>query len=149
MDLSRLKWPILIVVLIGVGWLISDPGISFLHTRYTSVEPGVDAAKDVKNEAGLTKLGGFLMSTMRLTRASTCFEDARRLYPDGKNYWWNTYRLAECQERLGNPRKAITLYEELIRYTAREEDNRILENDALQLRVDKLLELHELGEIGM
>ena len=65
MDLSRFKWPIIILVVIGVFWLFSSAGINFMHKKFTSVTPGQDAKVDQANEKGLSTLGGFLIKTFR------------------------------------------------------------------------------------
>lgn len=148
MDLSRFKWPVIILVVAAVIWLTTDQGVSYMHRKFMSGPVGADPKKDELNEAGLTRLGGFLMSTYRFQRAVRVFEDAIRRYPKGKNYYYNYFRLGKCKQELGNPQEAVRIYEELFQKDANSIDSRVATRDQLRLRIDKLKELHELGEIG-
>ena len=51
MDLSRLKWPLIVALVVGVGWLLSEGGVNHMHKKFTSVAPGQDANADEMNEA--------------------------------------------------------------------------------------------------
>ncbi|MCP4642757.1 MAG: hypothetical protein GY851_20085 [bacterium] len=147
MDLSKLKWPLIIgVVALGI-FLISDPGVNWIHQRYLSYTPGVDVSKNEANEAGLSRLGGFLLKTFRYEKAQTVFNDALRLYPEGETRYYNLYRKAKCAEKLNNITESVRLLRQLQKMDAHSLDERVPEPANLKLRADKLMEMNDLGEI--
>jgi hypothetical protein len=149
MDLSGLKWPLIIVVVVVLGWLVSEGGVNFMFKKFT--ETPVDQqseAKQVSYEAGLSRLGGFLLLTLRISKAEEVLSEAVVRYPEGENALHNQYRLAKCYEKLGQYRKCAAILRDLRDLDAHDYDDRIPEADVLQLRIDKLAEVHELGETG-
>jgi len=159
MDLSFLKWPIIIVVVLGGAWLLSDGGVNYMEKRFTADQPGKDAQVDKADEAGLSRLGAFLMFTFRYKHADQIFQKCAQRYPNGANYWLNLFRRARLQEKLAggtsDPQKSKMFYQasldilvHLIKVNAHEKDDRVPNNDILRLRADKLAEVHELGEVG-
>jgi len=149
MDLSKLKWPLIIALVVGVGWLLSEGGVNYMHKKFTSVAPGQDANTDKMNEAGLTKLGTFLLKTFRYEKALAVMEDAVHLYPDGGDALFNEYRMAKCAEKLGDYQRSIDILGHLMDIEAGAVDERVPSNAHLDLRRNKLMETHDLGEIGM
>jgi hypothetical protein len=147
MDLSRLKWPIVIILVVTIGWLIG-PGTGWVHNRLLQHEPGADLKADEVNEWGFTKLGGFLMKTVRFVGAKEVLLDVTDRYPDGENYWFNYYRLGRVHEKLDQNPEAVQIYLDLMDADAHSIDERVPEYEVLKLRRDKLIELNELGEIG-
>ena len=147
MDLSRFKWPIIILVVIGVFWLLSSPGIEFMHNRFTSVTPGQDEKVDRATEAGLSRLGGFLVMTFRYEKGYQVLTDASTMYPQGQNFWHNQYRMAKCLEKMGRVPQALLTLDMLYANNIHALDSRIPPRDVLKLRIDKLQEVHGLGEI--
>jgi tetratricopeptide (TPR) repeat protein len=148
MDLSKFKWPLIIAAVAGAIWLITDPGVNYMYNKFTADEPGADAKRDEMNEAGLSRLGGFLLMTFRYERAGQVFNAALERYPQGKNALYNYYRTAKCEEKQGNYAKCVTILQDLRDQDASSKDDRVPTADVLQLRIDKLVEVHELGEIG-
>ena len=149
MDLSRFKWPVIIIVLVGIFVLLfTDPGIRFIRGKLTAGTPGQDAKQDEFNEAGLSMLSGFLIKTFRYSSAEITLKDAMERYPEGKNFLYNKYRLAKCVEKQGRYEECIELLAALRDQDAHQTDDRIPEVDVLNLRIDKLAETHELGEVG-
>ncbi|MEA3366307.1 MAG: hypothetical protein U9Q79_11770 [Candidatus Hydrogenedentes bacterium] len=147
MDLSRFKWPIIILLVIGVFWLLSSPGINFLHKKFTSVTPGEDAKMDKAAEAGLSRLGGFLIKTFRYEKGFQVLTDASTMYPEGANYWYNQYRMAKCLEKMDRVNEALQILDGLYAENIHAVDERVPPRDVLKLRIDKLQEVHGLGEI--
>jgi tetratricopeptide (TPR) repeat protein len=147
MDLSQLKWPLIAAVVVLGAWLISDPGVDYMYSRFTREAPGADPERDKVNEAGLSRLGGFLLKTFRYQRAQEVFQRSLQLFPEGENALYNQYRLAKCAEKLNNPQEAIRLLRELRAMDAHSMDERVPHGDNLKLRADKLMELHDLGEL--
>ncbi|HOF38860.1 MAG TPA: hypothetical protein PLD73_02215 [Candidatus Hydrogenedentes bacterium] len=147
MDLSRFKWPIIILVVIGVFWLFSSAGINFMHKKFTSVPPDRDAKVDQANEKGLSALGGLLIKTFRYEKGFEVLNDASRLYPQGANFWYNQYRMAKCLEKMDRISEALKLLDNLYVNDIHALDNRVPPRDVLKLRIDKLQEVHGLGEI--
>lgn len=148
MDLSRLKWPLIIIVLIGVGWLVTDGGVKFLRGKFNEGEVGVDPKQDEYNEAGLSNLAGFLIKTFRYASAEQVLLDAMERYPEGKNYLNNKYRLAKCVEKQARYEECIQHLAALRDIDAHQYDERVPEVDVLNLRIDKIAETYELGEVG-
>ncbi|MDZ4857396.1 MAG: hypothetical protein SGI88_00315 [Candidatus Hydrogenedentes bacterium] len=148
MDLSRLKWPLIIIVIVGIGWLITDPGVNWLRAKFNEGTPGESAEQDIANESGLSNLAGFLIKTFRYASAEAVLNDAMTRYPAGKNYLNNYYRMAKCVEKQGRYDKCVDILCELRDLEANATDPRVPAREVLQLRIDKLLETHELGEIG-
>jgi tetratricopeptide (TPR) repeat protein len=146
MDLSWLKWPLVILVVVGVFWLLSSGGISFMYSRFTQGTPGQDAEADTRNEARLTTLGSFLMKTLRYEKAEEVITTAIERYPQGKNVLLNQYRLCELLEKRNANQEAVELLEYLMSINAHELDHRVPINDTLRLRADKLIEMHEIRE---
>ncbi len=147
MDLSRFKWPIIILVVIGVFWLFSSAGINFMHSKFTSVTPGQDAKVDKATEAGLSRLGGFLVKTFRYEKGFQVLSDACNMYPEGENYWYNQYRMAKCLEKMDRVNEALQILDVLYANNIYAVDSRVPQQDVLKLRIDKLQEIHGLGEI--
>lgn len=148
MDLSGLKWPIIIVVVVAVGWLFTSGGVDWMISQSTKATVGTDAAKDEFDEAMLSRIGGYLMFQWRYAKAAECFNKARERYGEsGKNYWYNTYRLVRCYERMQEYATSVQILDYLISSGASQLDKRVPENDNLALTKNKLLETHELGEI--
>lgn len=145
MDLSGLKWPAIILVIAGVVWLMSSGGVSWMEQNFMKATPGVDAAKDKTDEAGLTRLGGYLLTLWRYEHAARVMEAAIARYDiNGANYWYNHYRLVKCYEKMGDYQRAYNVLKQLAGATAHQYDKRVPENDNLSLRASKLKELHEL-----
>ena len=152
MELSRLKWPIIIVVVVGIGWLLTSPGVDYMHRKFTQ-DPGDDAQKAKAYDAGLSRLGGYLMMTFQFGKAETVLHDALLLYgPNGQfgvgeNHYFNYYRLATVKEHLNKIRESVDILGDLMDVNARQYDVRVPEIDVLNLRRNKLIEMHELGEM--
>ena len=51
MDLSRLKWPIIIIVVALAGWLMTEGGTNWIYKNLTATPPGTDQKADEANEA--------------------------------------------------------------------------------------------------
>lgn len=146
MDLSGLKWPIIILVVVGVGWLLSSGGVNYMFKQFTQAEVGQDPKRDKFDEKGLSWLGGYLLRTWRYEKALQVLAIAIDRYPNGKNVWYNKYRMVKCAEKLDKFALAVELLEELIRKNAHEIDPRVPVYDNLRLRADKLIEMYELKE---
>jgi tetratricopeptide (TPR) repeat protein len=148
MDLSWLKWPIVILIVVGGLWLISSSGIRFMYNRFTQATPGQNSEQDARDERGLTNLGNFLMKTLRYDKAEHVMQTAVERYPEGKNVLLNQYRLVKLAEKRGDYENAVLLLEYLIQVNANEMDERVPPNDNLRLRADTLRETQELhGQI--
>ncbi len=145
MDLSGLKWPIIIVVIVGIGFLASSPGVDYMVRNFTQAVPGEDPDRDKIDEAGLSRVAGYLMYLWRYERAMAVMQMAINRYgPQGANYWHNKYRIARCLDRLQRYRESHDVLQELIQAEASQFDDRVPNNDNLRLRAAKLKEVHEL-----
>jgi len=139
MDLSGLKWPIIIVVVVGIGFLASSPGIDYMVTKFTTAVPGADPERDKIDE------GGYCMYLFQYEKAMTIMDMAIQRYgANGANYWFNRYRIVKCLEKAGRYQEAKDLLEELISSNAKELDKRVPNNDNLRQRAAKLTAVHEL-----
>lgn len=146
MDLSGLKWPLIIVLVVGVGWLFTSGGVNWMQAQAMKNTPGVDENQDKLDEATLSRLGGYMVRMWRYEKAVELLESACERYPAGANYWYNVYRLHTCYERMGQADRAIELLDYLVANGASQYDSRVPENDNLNLRANKLRETFELGE---
>ncbi|HOV32480.1 MAG TPA: hypothetical protein PLX23_03855 [Candidatus Hydrogenedens sp.] len=145
MDLSGLKWPVIILVIIGICWLASSGGVNYMIKNFTKAVPGQDIQRDKADEAGLSRIAGYLITLLRWERAKNVIELTINRYGDsGANYWYNLYRLARCYEKLGRYQEAYNILKDLAQINAHQYDNRVPEYDNLNLRSQKLKELHEL-----
>jgi hypothetical protein len=159
MDLSFLKWPVIIAVVGGVIWLLSEGGVNYMEKRFTAEPPGQDAAIDKVNEAGLSRLAGYLMFTFRYERANRIMQTCAERYPEGENYWHNLFRRARLHERMADAttdpvkvemhyQAALEILRHLMDVNAHDQDERVPEFDVLRLRAEKIAEVNELGEVG-
>lgn len=145
MDLSGLKWPVIILVLVGIFWLGTSGGVNYMVSRYTSHVAGQNPLQDATDEAGLTRVGLYLVSTLQFAKAAYVIQLALDRYgQNGANYWINVYRLATCMDRLGQYQRAYDLLQILIGANAEQYDERIPNVDVLRARAAKLKEVHEL-----
>lgn len=151
MDLSFLKWPILILVIVGGGWLVSEGGINYMINRFSQGTVGQDEARDRTNELGLSRIAGFLIFTFRYEKADQVLSHlTTRHTPDtgAQHYWHNLYRLALCKERLGRQDQAVMILRNLAHANAHQYDDRVPGYEVLRLRAERLMEAHGLGETG-
>lgn len=145
MDLSGLKWPVIIVVIVAIVWLLSSGGVAWMVNNFTKATPGQDVARDKTDEAGLTRVGGYLLMLWRYEKAANVMETAIQRYGEnGANYWYNLYRLAKCYERMDRNQESYNLLMDLAAANASQYDKRVAENDNLSLRAGKLKEMYEL-----
>ena len=144
MDLSFLKWPLIIGVIALVGWLASSGGVNYMYKKFTANEPGVNAQRDDVDEAGLSRLGGYCLMLFKYEKAMSVYETAVSRYPEGKNVLYNKYEIARCAEKLEDYRRTVDILEELIDANAHSVDDRVPVNEDLTLRAEKLIEMHEL-----
>lgn len=141
-----LKWGIPLAIVAGSVWLVTDPGVAWLHDYLVA---RAESGNGQYTELGLTHLGGFLLGTLRYDLAAAVLEDVMRLYPDGEHTWYNRYRLALVREKQGRHRDAVAILDEVIAQKAEDQaDERIPSSKVLRLRRDKLAALHELEPVG-
>lgn len=144
MDLSFLKWPIIILVVVGIGFLFTSPGVNWLVNGYTKSTVGENAAKDMSDESGLTRVGGYLLYTWQYQKAYNVMNLAVQRYgANGRNYHYNLYRMARCLDRLERYKESYDILQLLIQANASEFDGRVADNDNLHLRASKLKEMYE------
>ncbi len=145
MDLSGLKWPAIIVLVVFVIWLGTSGGVSFMVNNFTKAVPGESESRDKTDEAGLSRVGTFLLATFRYDWAIEVFETSMERYGEsGANYWYNVFQRTWCYEHLEDYRTSYNILQELIAVNANSLDSRIPVNDALILRANKLKEVHML-----
>ena len=82
MNLSWLKWVVVLAVILFVLWLVGGSGTGYLQKRYTAATPGEDADIDARDESGLTSLGGFYLTTFRYDKAAEAIEAAIVDHPE-------------------------------------------------------------------
>lgn len=159
MDLSGLKWPIIIGVLVLVGWLVSAGGQSWMEKRLTSYQPGQSEEMDAANEKALSNLGGFFIKTFRYERGIRLLEICGERYPDGKNYYYNAYRCSRIHEAIADSTtnhekqlkhygQALTILKFMIDNNIHELDARVPEVDVLRHRAEDIAETSGIAEIG-
>lgn len=146
MDLSKVKWVFIAAVVLGGGWLATEGGVNWAFNRATSGTPGQDENADKVAEATLTRYGGFLLSTFRYDKAKKFYTEAITRFPGGENAYWNRYQLARCEDKLGNFQSEADLLYSLYEIDAIQYDERVPNSNELQLRIQKLVEVHELPD---
>jgi len=144
MNLSGLKWPVIIGVVVLIGWLMTSSGVNYMFNKFTASTPGADAAADDRSESGLSWLGKYSMTLFKYEKAAFIFETAVTRYPEGKNRWYNQYHMARCMEKLGQYDRAVALLRECAAVDAHAKDNRVARSQAITSRVEKLIEVHQL-----
>ena len=149
MDMTFLKWPIIIAIVVGVGWLLTEGGVNYMYDKFTTGSVGEDAERDAFNESGLSKLGWYSMMTYRYERAATIYELSVDRYPDGANYWMAYYHLARAYERMERYQEAVDILAMLRNADADQYDERVPNVATLTLRIDKLVEVNLLDKPAM
>ena len=150
MDLSKVKWVLIIVVVIGGGWLVTQGGIDYMYNKATKNLPGNNPSQDVLDEASLSKYGGFLLATFRYSQARAFYTSALDRYGvEGNNFYYNNFQLARCEEKLQNYREAVTILDNLYAIDADQFDERIPSQDSLKLRIMRLVEMHDLVDMDL
>lgn len=149
MDMSKLVWVFAIIAVIVVGWLLTSGGTEFMYKQYTESTPGVDEAQDKRDEAGLTRLGGYLLRTFRYERASEVYEAAIKrypidLYPDSEHYYMNIYNQSKAYEKMDEWEKAADNLMYLRDVDADQYDERVPNFDQLNGELMRIVEVHEL-----
>ena len=148
MDLSKVKWVVLVAVLLVAGWiLLTDSGKEAWFNHYMKNTPGVDAAKDLKDEKGLSRLASLLIRTFRYEDAANVLDTTIKRYPDGTQYYYNYYRLARCEEKLENYQAAADILLMIRDNHAGEIDGRIPNSKIIDYRLQQLIELHGLQRV--
>lgn len=160
MDLSGLKWPIIIVVVALLGWLVSSGGQTWMETRLLEYKVSENEDLNKANEQALTNLGNVFIKTMQRERGIRVLMNSIERYgEDGKNYYLNIYRCSRAHETLGDATanrekqiehytKALQMLRYLIENNAHDIDAEIPETDVLRLRATDIAENNQLGEIG-
>ena len=144
MDLSKLKWVLVGLVVIGGGWLVTEGGINWVYNNATEATPGADLEKDNIDESTLSRYGGFLLHTFRYEKAKRFYQTAIDRYPDGAKLWWNYYQMARCEEKLYDYQRAADILHMLWSEDAHQYDKHVDGKPTLKLRLDTLVEVHEL-----
>ena len=144
MDLSFFKWPVIIGVIVLVGWLASSGGVNYMYKNYASGVAGTDAKQDERNEAGLSRIGGYSLALFKYSQALGILDFTVQKYPRGKNVWYNMYRMVRCAEKVEDYMKAKVLLEALINADAHTYDKRVPVTDNLKLQREKLVEMYDL-----
>ena len=160
MDLSGLKWPIIIAVIAGLGWLVSSGGQNWIEKKVLNYTVSENEDLNKANEKALSNLGGFFIKTMRYERGIRVLRTSIDRYgEDGANYYFNIYRCSRTYEALGdstanrekqveNYTMALGMLKFLIDNNAHSIDDRVPEVDVLRLRATDIAENNNLGEIG-
>lgn len=160
MDLSGLKWPIIIVVVALMGWLVSSGGQTWMENRLLDYKVSENEDLNKANEQALSNLGGFFIKTMQYERGIRVLMNSIERYgEDGKNYYFNINRCSRTHEAIGDSTanrekqiehytKALQMLKFLIENNAHAIDERVPETDVLRLRATDIAENNQLGEIG-
>lgn len=145
MDLSGLKWPVIIAVIVGIGWLMTSGGVNWMVGQYTKAQVGADVQRDLRDEAGLSSISKYLITMFRYEKCAAVLELSLNRYgPGAPNYYNNISRLSTCYEKMRRYQDAVDLIQKLIDEEAFNVDDRIPNRDALALRAAKLREVHGL-----
>ncbi len=145
MDLSGLKWPLIIAAVAGLGWLATSGGINYMVGNFSEAQPGEDAERDKLDEAGLSRVGGYLLHLWNWKKAKKVMKlSIDRYGPQGANYWYNWYRVARCNDRMKLYQESYNVLKMLIEKDGPAKDSRMARLGILKARAAKLKEIHEL-----
>jgi hypothetical protein len=145
MDMTKIVWAVVVVVILGGGWLFTTGGMNKAYEQATKNLVGNNPEQDVIDEAVLSKYGGYNLSLFRYEQAKKFYSTSINRYgPTGKNYWWNLQQLALCEENMENPQASVTILYNLWLEDGDAYDERVSNRDQLALRITKLVELNEL-----
>ena len=144
MDMTFLKWPIIILVVVGGGWLLTEGGVNYMYDKFTTESVGEDADRDAFNESGLNRLGWYSMMMYRYEKAVTMYETSIERYPDGANIWMAYYNLARAYQKLDRYQEAVDILGMLRYEDADQYDERVPDINTLTLRIDTLVEVNLL-----
>ncbi len=143
MDLSWMKWPLIILAVAAVFWLASSGGVNYMVGKFTTAVPGQDADRDKIDEAGLSRFGGYLIYTFQYEKAAGVLQLAVERYgTQGANYWHNLYRLSKCMDRLKRYKESHDILVMLVENDASQFDKRIASSDILRVNAARLQEVH-------
>ncbi|MFP6598802.1 MAG: hypothetical protein VCC01_15195 [Candidatus Hydrogenedentota bacterium] len=146
MDLSKIVWVIVILVVVGGAWLLTDGGQDKVYEDATSRLVGNDPDQDVIDEAALSKYGDLNLSMFRHEKAKKFYTAAVERYgTEGKNYWWNWQQLAKCEEKLDNAKGAVDILYNLWLKDGDAFDQRVSSRENLKNRIKNLVELNDLN----
>jgi len=113
MDMTKIVWAVVVVVILGGGWLFTTGGMNKAYEQATKNLVGNNPEQDVIDEAVLSKYGGYNLSLFRYEQAKRFYSTSINRYgPTGKNYWWNLQQLALCEENMENPQASVPLSEQ-------------------------------------
>jgi hypothetical protein len=145
MDLSKIIWVVVIVALVGGGWLLTGSGMDRAYKESTKNLPGTFPEQDIIDEAILSKYAGYNMTLTRHQEAKKFYTAAVERYGvAGKNYWWNLYQIAQIEQKAGNDQIALDILYELWKQDGDQYDERVPGRDTLKLRIAKILELNQI-----
>lgn len=144
MDISKVLWVILGLIVVGAGFLMTNPGADWVYERNATAPAEEDGGSYKFREATLSRYGGFLLATFRYEKAKKFYTAAINNYPAGDNRYWNRYQLARVEEKLKNWQNAVNLLYYLWEVDADQYDDRIPNQATLKARILQLVEVHEL-----
>lgn len=144
MDMSFLKWPIIILVVVGGGWLATEGGVNYMYDKFTEGSVGEDAERDAFNEAGLNRLGWYSMMTYRYENATDMYLTSIERYPDGANVWMAYYNLARAYQKMDRFQESVDILGMLRNMDADQYDERVPDVQTLTYRIDTLVEVNQL-----
>ena len=147
MDLSKVKWLVIIAVVGGIIYYLTGPGVNSAYNNATKAAVGVNPDRDAIDEATLSKYGGYLSAMLRYEKSEEFYTTAIDRYgQDSKNFWLNTYKRARCRQKLNKyPESADDLFF-LWTEDGHLHDKRVPVNNSLKNQLAKLIELFDLGE---
>ena len=145
MDMSKIVWLVVIVAIVGGGWLLTGSGMDKMYENATSSMPGNDPEKDKVDEATLSKYAQYNLTLFRYEKAKQFYTAALERYgTNGANYWWNVYQLARVEEKLENYPDTIELLYLLWVNDGDQFDERVPNRDTLQRRITTLCEVNDI-----
>ena len=144
MDMTFLKWPLIILIVGGGGWLLNEGGVNYMYDKFSTGSIGEDVERDAFNEAGLNRLGWYSMMTFRYEKAATMYETSVELYPNGANVWMAYYNLARAYQKMARFQEAVNILGMLRYEDADQYDERVPDVQTLTYRIDTLVEVNQL-----
>ena len=145
MDLSKVKWIVLIAVIVGIVYFMTGPGVNSAYNNATKATVGENPDRDAIDEATLSKYGGYLTLMLRHERSEEFYTTAIDRYgQDGKNFSLNTYKRARCYQKLNKYKESADDLFFLWTEDGDSHDERVPDNYNIQSQLAKLIELFDL-----
>ena len=145
MDLSKVKWVVIIAVIAVIIYFLTGPGVNSAYNNATKTAVGIDPKRDSTDEATLSKYGGYLTTMLRYEKSEKFYTAAIDRYgQEGKNFWLNIYKRARCRQKLNKYQESADDLFFLWMKDGNSQDKRVPNNYNIKSQLVLLIGLQDL-----